>query len=91
MSHTVRDKKKLLTRTHRIQGQLAALERALEQEKECMAILQQIAAVRGAITGLMNEVLEGQMREHLGDDTLTAAQRGREIDQLVSLLRTYLR
>src|SRR3546814_13697618 len=40
---------------------------------ECGAILQQIAAVRGAVNGLMVEVLEGHLRGHLaplqsGDD-----------------------
>ena len=53
MSHTIRDKKALLTRVRRIAGQAAALEKALEQESECAAILQQIAAIRGAVNGLM--------------------------------------
>ena len=34
MSHTIRDKKALLTRVRRIAGQAAALEKALEQESE---------------------------------------------------------
>ena len=66
MSHTVHDKKKLLARVRRIKGQTGALESALEQETDCAAILQQIAAIRGAVNGLMLEVLEGHMREHLG-------------------------
>ena len=64
MSHTVHDKKKLLARVRRIKGQTGALESALEQETDCAAILQQIAAIRGAVNGLMLEVLEGHMREH---------------------------
>lgn len=47
MPHTIHDKKRLLTRVRRIKGQAEALERALEQEVECSAVLQQIAAVRG--------------------------------------------
>ena len=42
-----------------------ALESALEQGSDCAA-MQQIAAIRGAVNGLMLEVLEGHMREHLG-------------------------
>ncbi|MCR6553657.1 metal/formaldehyde-sensitive transcriptional repressor, partial [Aeromonas sp. CPF2-S1] len=57
MSHTVHDKKKLLARVRRIKGQTGALESALEQETDCAAILQQIAAIRGAVNGLMLEVL----------------------------------
>lgn len=75
MSHTVHDKKKLLARVRRIKGQTGALESALEQETDCAAILQQIAAIRGAVNGLMLEVLEGHMREHLGAAEATPAER----------------
>lgn len=30
-------------------------------------MLQQVAAVRGAVNGLMAELLEGHLREHVGD------------------------
>ncbi len=49
MGHTIKDQKKLLTRVRRIKGQSEALERALEAGSECAAILQQIAAIRGAV------------------------------------------
>lgn len=56
----------MLTRVRRIKGQAEGLERALNAETECLAILQQIAAIRGAVNGLMAEVLEGHIRTHLG-------------------------
>ncbi|ENI2487418.1 metal-sensing transcriptional repressor, partial [Escherichia coli] len=55
MPSTPEEKKKVLTRVRRIRGQIDALERALENGAECRAILQQIAAVRGASNGLMAE------------------------------------
>lgn len=51
MAHTLKSKKQLLARVRKIKGQAAALETALEQDKDCLAILQQIAAVRGAVNG----------------------------------------
>src|ERR1700726_1587042 len=59
MAHTIRDKKKLLNRVNRISGQVGAIKRALEQEKDCTDLLRTIAACRGAINGLMAEVIEG--------------------------------
>ena len=53
MPHTIKGKKQLLTRVRRIKGQSEALERALEKETDCSAILQQIAAIRGAVNGLI--------------------------------------
>lgn len=44
-----------------------ALETALENENECGQVLQQIAAIRGAINGLMAGVLESHLREGLMD------------------------
>ena len=91
MAHTTRNQKQLLTRVRRIKGQAVALETALETEHECLAILQQIAAIRGAVNGLMAEVMEGHIRNHLGSDELSAEQRREEIEQIARLLRSYLK
>lgn len=91
MAHTIKDKAKLLTRVRRIRGQTEALEKALDSEGECVAVLQQIAAIRGAVNGLMSEVLEGHLREHLGPETTDAAQREKDMDEVVALLKSYLK
>ena len=91
MGHTIRSKKPLLARVRRMKGQLEALERALDTDAECGAVLQQIAAVRGAVNGLMAEVLEGHIREHLGSETLTAEERMAEVDTLAGAVRSYLK
>jgi len=80
-----------MTRVRRIQGQAIALEKALEQESECAAVLQQIAAIRGAVNGLMAEVLEGHIREHLGANDASLKQRGEDLEQVISVLRSYLK
>ncbi|MCY1365039.1 Transcriptional repressor FrmR [compost metagenome] len=67
------------------------METALEQETDCVAILQQIAAIRGAVNGLMAEVMEGHIRDHLGVEGMTAEQRQKEVDQVATLLRSYLK
>lgn len=91
MSHTLHHKKPLLTRVRRIKGQVQALENLLEEGGECAAVLQQIAAVRGAVAGLMTEVLEGHIREHLGAEDATPEQRAQDVDRVLSVLRSYLR
>ena len=91
MSHTVHDQKALLTRVRRIAGQAAALEKALEQGSECSAVLHQIAAIRGAVNGLMAQVLEGHVREHLGAENATPQQRQEDIEVVLTVLRSYLK
>lgn len=92
MSHTIHEKSKLLARVRRIRGQVEGLERALDAEKGCSEILHQIAAVRGAINGLMTEVLEEHIRGHIADPAITSdAQRSQGADELIAVLRTYLK
>ena len=92
MSHTVRAKAKLLDRVRRIRGQVEALERALEAEKGCGKVLHQIAGVRGAIHGLMAEVIEGHVKTHIaGPDVASEAERDRGADELIDVLRSYLK
>jgi DNA-binding FrmR family transcriptional regulator len=92
MGHTVRDKIKLLARVRRIRGQVEALERALEMEKGCNEVLQQIAAVRGAMNGLMTEVIEDHVRTHIASPSITSnAERAKGADELIEVVRSYLK
>jgi len=91
MAHTIRDKKKLLHRVRRVRGQIEAVERLLESETECIDILQQIAACRGSINGLMAEVLEGHIRFHVAEPGLPRSSRRKAVEELVSITRSYLK
>lgn len=92
MAHTIRDKKKLINRVRRIRGQIEGIERALEAEKDCSSILQSIAAIRGAINGLMVEVLEGHVRFHIVDpDKNPKSDQSKAAQELIDLVKTYLK
>ncbi|MFC3051129.1 metal/formaldehyde-sensitive transcriptional repressor [Kordiimonas pumila] len=91
MSHVMKSQKKLLTRIRRIKGQASALESALETNTDCIAVLQQVAAIRGAVTGLMAELMEEHMREHLGADNVSPEQRKEDMDQVITVIRSYLK
>jgi FrmR/RcnR family transcriptional regulator, repressor of frmRAB operon len=92
MAHTTKAKKKLLGRIRRIRGQAEAIERALSEEHECSDVLQLVAACRGALNGLMAELIEGHVRYHVLD-----AERGANTPQadaaeeLIGVVKTYLK
>jgi DNA-binding FrmR family transcriptional regulator len=91
MSHTQRDKQKLLNRIRRVRGQLEAVERALDSEAGCSAVLQQVTACRGALDGLIAEVVEGYIREHLVDPrTPRGDPRAQAAEELVEIVHSYL-
>lgn len=91
MAHQLGNKERLIARVRRLRGQAEALERALSEDQECTAVLQQIAAVRGAANGLMSDVLEEHLREHLGPQGGSVAQRERDLIEIGQILRRYLR
>jgi len=92
MAHTVKERSKLLGRIRRIRGQIEGLERAVEAEKGCAAVLQQIAAVRGAINGLMAEVMEDHVHLHVANPALKSeAERSRGAAELIEAVRAYLK
>ena len=92
MSHTVREKQKLLARIRRIRGQVEAIERALEAEVGCADVLQVIASVRGAMNGLMAEVMEDHIRFHVVDPTRERdPDKARGAEELIDVVRTYLK
>ena len=92
MSHTKSEKVKLLNRVRRVRGQIEAVERALENEQGCAAVLHLIVAARGAINGLMAEVMEDHIRFHVVDP---ARERDRDraegAQELIDVVHTYLK
>lgn len=86
MSH-VHDDKKILNRIRRLQGQMNAVEKSLlNPETGCIQVLQQVAAIKGAINGLMNELIETHLREHvIGEATVNEE----ELAEFLKLLKRY--
>lgn len=92
MSHTVREKQKLLARVRRMKGQMEAIERELEAEAGREKVLHLIAGVRGATAGLMTEVVEDHVRTHLVDPKeYPGALNAEAAEQLLDVVRTYLK
>ncbi|MCG9543854.1 Ni(II)/Co(II)-binding transcriptional repressor RcnR [Vibrio sp. nBUS_14] len=91
MSHTAKDQKKLKARVSKIQGQVNGLKKMLDdEEQQCQDVLQQIAAIRGAVNGLMREVIKGHLLEHvvLEDDKV---QREEDMEVVLKVLDSYIK
>lgn len=95
MPHSAEDKKRVITRLRRIKGQTEALERAVVAGSSCNDLLQQLAALRGATNGLMAEVLDSHLRETFlrqdGGVPKALLTPDEEIDQLMKIIRSYLK
>jgi len=92
LSHTVREKAKLLNRVRRIRGQIEAVERALEQEKGCAQVLHLVVAARGALNSLVAEVIEDHVRVHVVDPAKERdSARAAGAEELIEVVQAYLK
>lgn len=93
MPHTHHERSKLLARVKRIQGQINGVAKLLEDDSgDCTAVLQTIAATRGALNALMAEVMAGHIREHVipAGTKATPAQED-AAEQVIDVINSYLR
>ena len=92
MAHTVREQSKLLNRVRRIRGQINVIEKLLQDDADCSKVLQQLAACRGAMNGLMAEILEDHIRYHVIDPEVEPeSEQADATEQLIEILRSYLK
>lgn len=90
MAHTFKDKAKIISRVNRIKGQLDAFAKALEAEQDCYQNMQLLASCRGALNGLMMDVVEGHIRDHIveAENKKSAAESGEE---LIEIMKSFLK
>jgi len=92
MSHTAKHKDKILARVRRLKGQIEAVERSLEAEAPCGEVLNLVASIRGAVTGLTGELIEDHIREHVSNpETDPDRDRAQGAAELIDVVRTYLK
>lgn len=94
MSHTTqeKEKRKLLMRVRRIRGQLDSVEKRVQEDATCAAILQQATACRGALDGFIAEVIEDHIMEHLVDPSARRDDpRAQAAEELVEIVHSYLK
>lgn len=89
MAHLEENRSKLLARVNRISGQVAAIERELSGDASCSEILQLVAGVRGAVNGLMDEIIVDHLEAHVVRDGLSADARARGAAELMAVIRRY--
>jgi DNA-binding FrmR family transcriptional regulator len=91
MSHLDKDKQKLVARIRRIRGQVDTIERSLTAGDDCAELLMLLANVRGGINSLMAEVLEDHIRLHLLSPDRDSAPPHELAEDLIDLVRAYLK
>lgn len=83
---TDQDKKRLVTRLHRIEGQVKGLTKMVEQDKDCIDVLRQVTSVSGALRGVWQQIVGDHIRGCLQDARQDTFNRDQLIDELMGHL-----
>lgn len=84
-------RKQARTRTRRIAGQVAALERMIDEDRYCVDILHQVAAARAALDGVGKLLLEAHIGSCVADVMASGRpkERGEKIAELMDVFSRF--
>jgi len=91
MSHVITSSDELIARVRKIAGQVASVERALADGDPCATVLHRVAAVRGAVNGLVDEIIAAHLDTHVAAPDLSDAARAQGAKELLTVIRRYLK
>ena len=81
-----KEKKDILNRLKRAEGQLRGIQKMIEDEQECIDIVTQLTAVRSSINRTMGLVISNQITRALQDPNLDLAQQEEKLQQALDLI-----
>ena len=92
LSLSAEERKRLIDRLRRVEGQVRGLQRMVDEGRYCADILTQISAVQASLRGAADQVLEGHLRHCVTDairsgDPASAEAMYRELTGLFSKYR----
>lgn len=78
-------------RIRRIAGQVAGIERMIDEDRYCVDVLLQVAAVRAALDGLGKLLLKGHVETCVSDAIASGRRKDREekIDELLEVFSKF--
>lgn len=89
MAHLSGSNADLVARVRRIGGQVGAIERALQSDASCTQVLHLVAAVRGAVNGLLDEIIAEHLEAHVARADLSDQERADGAEELLAVIRRY--
>ncbi len=86
---TPEERKALLTRLRRAEGQIRGIEKMVEEDAWCPDILMQVSAVTSALTGFNKELLACHMRSCVSEDIRSGNEEA--INEFVKLMQKMMK
>ncbi len=87
--NTDRDRKRLIDRLARVEGQLRGIQKMIASDKECEQIAQQLAAARGGLDRAFFELIACAFEAKLGGGAECPPETRGNLKELATLLAKY--
>ncbi|MCR8969889.1 metal-sensitive transcriptional regulator [Facklamia sp. 7083-14-GEN3] len=84
--HKDKDKKNLLNRLKRAEGQLRGVQKMLEEDRDCMDIVTQLTAIRSSVDRIMGIVMVENLKECLTSNNGDSEIQNQRLEQAVSMI-----
>jgi DNA-binding FrmR family transcriptional regulator len=84
-------KEQLLNRLARVEGQVRGVTRMVEEDRYCIDVLTQIAAVRAALEGISLGLLDGHTRECMLGEGEAPGNSSEQVEELMGAVGRLVR
>ncbi|NTW28565.1 MAG: metal-sensitive transcriptional regulator [Coriobacteriia bacterium] len=83
------ERKKIINRLRRLEGQIRGLQTMVESEKDCASVLTQVMAAKSALNQVGVHIISHSMRECLTEAEVGTASHDEAIDRAISVFLKY--
>ena len=83
------DHPKLIARINRIEGQVRGLKKMVEEDRDCLQVLKQIAAASGALRSLGAVILEDHLKGCVANAIQTQDNESELISEVVEIFNKF--
>jgi DNA-binding FrmR family transcriptional regulator len=91
MMHGIKqdEKKALLSRMARIEGQVRGIRDMIEREEDCERIAQQLSAARGALQKAFSQMMACAIKHQLFDENKFDETESEQLEKLTQVISKY--
>ena len=83
------DHPKIIARVNRIEGQVGGLKKMVEEDRDCLQVLKQIAAARGALRSLGSVILEDHLKGCVAKAIQTRENESELIAEVIEIFNKF--
>ncbi|HFI0676182.1 TPA: metal-sensitive transcriptional regulator [Streptococcus suis] len=80
------DKKKMINRLKRAEGQLRGIQKMIEEEQECIDIVTQLSAVRSSINSMMGMVIAQKVQDCIENPSDNPDEQEARLQEAINLI-----